>query len=49
VALLQPLTGRSFKVPYPLYVGALAALAARAALRAALSDESARLEASYRQ
>ncbi|MGH3100260.1 MAG: hypothetical protein ACRDPU_04680, partial [Thermoleophilia bacterium] len=31
VALLKPLTGRSFKVPYPLYVGALAALAARAA------------------
>jgi inner membrane protein len=31
VALLQPLTGRSFKVPYTLYVGALAALAARAA------------------
>jgi inner membrane protein len=31
VALLQPLTERSFKVPYPLYVGALAALAARAA------------------
>jgi hypothetical protein len=30
VALLQPLTGRHFKVPYPLYLGALAALAARA-------------------
>ena len=31
VALLQPLTGHSFKLPYPLYLGALAALAARAA------------------
>ena len=31
VALLQPLSGRSFKVPYPLYLGALVALAARAA------------------
>ncbi len=31
VALLQPLSGRNFKVPYPLYVAALAALAARAA------------------
>ena len=32
VALLQPLTGRNFKVPYPLYVAGLTALAARAAL-----------------
>jgi inner membrane protein len=31
VALLQPLTGRNFKVPYPLYAGALVALAARSA------------------
>ena len=31
VALLQPLTGHSFKMPYPLYLGALAVLAARAA------------------
>ena len=30
VALLRPLTGRYFKVPYLLYIGALAALAARA-------------------
>jgi membrane-bound metal-dependent hydrolase YbcI (DUF457 family) len=30
VPLLQPLTGRSFKLPYPLYLGALAALAVRA-------------------
>ncbi len=32
VALLQPLTGRNFKVPYPLYVAGLTALAARSAL-----------------
>jgi hypothetical protein len=31
VPLLQPLTGRNLKLPYPLYLGALAALAARAA------------------
>jgi membrane-bound metal-dependent hydrolase YbcI (DUF457 family) len=31
VALLRPLTGRNFKVPYPLYIVALAALAIRAA------------------
>ena len=31
VALLRPLTARNFKVPYPLYAAALAALAARAA------------------
>lgn len=31
VALLQPLSRRSFKVPYPLYAGALVALAARSA------------------
>jgi inner membrane protein len=31
VALLQPLTGRNFKLPYPLYAGALVALAARSA------------------
>jgi inner membrane protein len=31
VALFQPLTGRNFKVPYPLYLGGLAALAVRAA------------------
>jgi inner membrane protein len=31
VALLRPLDGRSLKVPYPLYAGAVAALAARAA------------------
>jgi membrane-bound metal-dependent hydrolase YbcI (DUF457 family) len=31
VALLRPLTARNFKVPYPLYATALAALAVRAA------------------
>jgi membrane-bound metal-dependent hydrolase YbcI (DUF457 family) len=31
VPLLQPLSERNLKVPYPLYLGALAALAARAA------------------
>jgi inner membrane protein len=31
VALFQPLSGRHFKVPYPLYLAALAALAATAA------------------
>lgn len=31
VALFRPLTTRHFKVPYPLYVAALAALAGRAA------------------
>jgi inner membrane protein len=30
VALLQPLTGRNVKVPYLVYIGVLAALAARA-------------------
>ena len=31
VALFQPLSKRNFKLPYPLYLAALAALAARAA------------------
>jgi hypothetical protein len=39
VPLLQPLTGHSFKVPYPLYVAALAALAARA-LQSSSSSQS---------
>jgi len=42
VQLLQPLSGRSFKVPYPLYLGALAALAARAAQSSSSSQSPER-------